>query len=115
MRRYEKIIINFRRIFLFMCSAFICNEAYNEYLKLRNDLSHKENNNVEKKELLFKILENEKYILNSIVNLNGEIRNVINEYSRLSAQLSNNEIVVECCYIPVCNNLSDIQYYYGYG
>ena len=87
--------------------------VYNEYLKLRNDLSHKKNNNIEKKELLFKILENEKYILNSIVDLNGEIRNVINEYSRLNAQLSNNEIVVEYCYIPVCNNLSDTQYYYG--
>ena len=87
--------------------------VYNEYLKLRNDLSHKKNNNIEEKELLFKILENEKYILNSIVDLNGEIRNVINEYSRLNAQLSNNEIVVECCYIPVCNNLSDTQYYYG--
>ena len=34
--------------------------VYNEYLKLRNDLSHKKNNNIEKKELLFKILENEK-------------------------------------------------------
>ena len=87
--------------------------AYNEYLRLRNNLSHKENNYKEQKELLFKILENEKYILNSIVDLNSEIRNVINEYSRLTTQLSDNEIFVECCYIPVCNNLSNIQYYYG--
>jgi hypothetical protein len=79
--------------------------AYNEYLRLRNNLSHKENNYKEQKELLFKILENEKYILNSIVDLNSEIRNVINEYSRLTTQLSDNEFFVECCYIPSASKM----------
>ena len=40
--------------------------VYDDYLKLRNNLSHKENDELEEKETLFKMLKNEKYILNSI-------------------------------------------------
>ena len=87
--------------------------VYDDYLKLRNNLSHKENDELEEKETLFKMLKNEKYILNSIFYFKDKLKNIANEYNELKLQLSTDEMVVECCYIPIFHSMSDIKFYYG--